>query len=52
MAIYYNCPAKERYATPPEIVFRNSHCYKDSNSVEYYDYALFRFNIIVQFIYV
>jgi hypothetical protein len=48
MAIYYTVPAKNRYDTPPEIVFKNSHCYPTSNTVAYYDYALIRFNIVVQ----
>ena len=48
MAIYYTCASKKRYDHPPEIVFRNSHSYKDTNHVENYDYVLFRFNIVVQ----
>jgi len=48
MAVYYTVPAKNRYTTPPEIVFRNSHCYPETNTVAYYDYVLFRFNIVVQ----
>jgi len=47
-SIYYTCCSTNQYGTPAEIVFRNSNYYKENNSVEDYDYALFRFNIIAQ----
>jgi hypothetical protein len=47
-SIYYAALLKERRPNPPEIVFRNVHCYKENYNVDYLDYALFRFNIIVQ----
>jgi hypothetical protein len=47
-SVYYTALLKNRYPTPPEVVFRNVHCYKENYNVDYLDYALFRFNIIVQ----
>jgi len=44
-SIYYTLSAKTRRELSPEIVFKNSHCYEN---VAYFDYALFRLNIIVQ----
>jgi hypothetical protein len=44
-SIYYTLSAKTRRELSPEIVFKNSHCYEN---IAYYDYALFRINIVVQ----
>ena len=45
---YYICGATAKNYPSPEIKFRNSNTLLENNSVEYDDYALFRFNIIVQ----
>ena len=44
-SIYYTLSAKTRRELSPEIVFKNSHCY---DNIAYFDYALFRLNIVVQ----
>ena len=44
-SIYYTLSAKTRRELSPEIVFKNSHCYENT---AYFDYALFRLNIVVQ----
>ena len=38
----------KRTKLPPEIKFRNVNTYSENYGIKYYDYALFRFNIVVQ----
>ena len=47
-SIYYTTLFKDRLSTPPEITFRNVTTYKEKYGVDYLDYVLVRFNIIVQ----
>lgn len=47
-SIYYTALFKNRLHTPPEIIFRNVTTYKEHYGVDYLDYVLVRFNILVQ----
>jgi len=47
-SIYYKEFLKDRRRDPPDIVFRNIHSLKERYNINYLDYVLFRFNIIVQ----